>query len=210
MRTWSADNPKAALMARKRDALVSAALAAFLEEGYAGSSVNRIAATAGVSIKTLYRHFESKEELFTAVIQNACTAVEQPERPSWFALPPQQGLTEAGTEHLTNLLSGTELALYRVIVRESVVFPQLGQHYQEHVVGSRIATFAAYLETWPQSLRARISDPVRAGRLFGALLESEHLKQVLCGGPLPDAQQIRAHADRTATDFLLLIEADRL
>ena len=54
-KTWSADNPKAALMARKRAAIVDAALKAFLEAGYAEASVNRIAAAAGVSIKTVRR-----------------------------------------------------------------------------------------------------------------------------------------------------------
>jgi hypothetical protein len=34
-KTWSADNPKAALMARKRAVIVGAALKAFLEAGYA-------------------------------------------------------------------------------------------------------------------------------------------------------------------------------
>ena len=72
VKTWSADNPKAALMARKRAAIVDAALAAFLGAGYAEASVNAIAASAGVSIKTLYRHFESKDELFAAVMQAAC------------------------------------------------------------------------------------------------------------------------------------------
>jgi hypothetical protein len=43
-------------MARKRHAIINAALAAFLDQGYGGSSVNRIAASAGVSITTLYRH----------------------------------------------------------------------------------------------------------------------------------------------------------
>jgi len=52
-KTWSADNPKAALMARKRAVIVDAALKAFLEAGYAEASVNRIAAAAGVSIKTV-------------------------------------------------------------------------------------------------------------------------------------------------------------
>jgi AcrR family transcriptional regulator len=60
VKTWSDDNPKAALMSRKRTMIVDAALRAFLENGYAESSVNRIAEEAGVSIKTLYRHFESK------------------------------------------------------------------------------------------------------------------------------------------------------
>jgi AcrR family transcriptional regulator len=71
-KTWSADNPKAALMARKRAVIVDAALKAFLDAGYAEASVNQIAATAGVSIKTLYRHFESKDDLFSAVMQAAC------------------------------------------------------------------------------------------------------------------------------------------
>ena len=71
-KTWSADNPKAALMARKRAVIVDAALKAFLEAGYAEASVNRIAAAAGVSIKTLYRHYDSKDDLFSAVMEAAC------------------------------------------------------------------------------------------------------------------------------------------
>ncbi len=53
-------------MARKRAAIVVAALTAFLDAGYVEASVNHIAAVAGVSIKTLYRHFDSKDELFSA------------------------------------------------------------------------------------------------------------------------------------------------
>ena len=92
-KTWSADNPKAALMARKRAVIVDAALKAFLEAGYAEASVNRIAAAAGVSIKTLYRHYESKAELFSAVMQAACGKApgESDEQdkppPTWYAAP---------------------------------------------------------------------------------------------------------------------------
>ncbi len=73
VKIWSDNDPKAALMTRKRKMIVDAALQAFLESGYGESSVNRIAAAAGVSIKTLYRHFESKDELFNAVMQAACS-----------------------------------------------------------------------------------------------------------------------------------------
>ncbi len=73
MKTWSADNPKASLMKRKRGAIVEAARQAFLENGYAQTSMDRIAETAGVSIKTVYRHFENKDDLFSAVMQAACS-----------------------------------------------------------------------------------------------------------------------------------------
>src|ERR1700720_4160348 len=98
-KTWSADNPKAALMARKRAVIVDAALKAFLDAGYAEASVNQIAATAGVSIKTLYRHFESKDDLFSAVMQAACgkmPGADIPEDdeppPAWYDGPPAAAL----------------------------------------------------------------------------------------------------------------------
>ena len=74
MKIWSADNPKAALMERKRTAIVAAARQVFLENGYAQASMDQIAQSAGVSVKTIYRHFENKDELFSAVMQAACRA----------------------------------------------------------------------------------------------------------------------------------------
>ena len=130
MRTWTADDPKAGLMARKRDLILKAALAAFLEDGYAGSSVNRIAENAGVSIKTLYRHFDNKDDLFVAVIQTACKANQGAEEPPWLDLPPLEGLTQAGSEHLAFVLSPEQIALYRVVTGEAQRFPELGQRYQ--------------------------------------------------------------------------------
>ena len=74
MKIWSDDNPKAALMERKRAAIVAAARQVFLENGYAQASMDRIAESAAVSVKTIYRHFENKDELFSAVMQPACRA----------------------------------------------------------------------------------------------------------------------------------------
>ncbi len=70
--TWSDDNPKVALTERKRAAIVAAARQAFLENGYAQTSMDRIAELATVSVKTIYRHFENKDELFSAVMQATC------------------------------------------------------------------------------------------------------------------------------------------
>ena len=59
--------------------IVDAALRAFLENGYAESSGNRIAEEAGVLIKTLYRHFESKDALFSALMEAACGRGSRPD-----------------------------------------------------------------------------------------------------------------------------------
>lgn len=72
MKLWAADHPKAKLIARKRAAILAAARQAFLRDGYDGVSMEGIAAAAGVSIMTLYRHAESKDQLFAAVMLSAC------------------------------------------------------------------------------------------------------------------------------------------
>src|SRR5260370_39820552 len=72
VKRWSESNPKAALMEQKRSAIVAAARRAFLNAGYSLTSMDGIAELANVSVKTVYRHFENKDELFSAVMQAVC------------------------------------------------------------------------------------------------------------------------------------------
>ena len=54
---------------RKRDEIQRAALALFTQYGYERTSVDAIAAEAGVSKRTVYNHFGDKENLFLSVTQ---------------------------------------------------------------------------------------------------------------------------------------------
>ena len=56
----------------KQDAILSCARAEFFEHGYAAASIERIAATANVSKVTIYNHFQSKENLFSAMVASEC------------------------------------------------------------------------------------------------------------------------------------------
>lgn len=56
----------------KRHAILEAARKLFLELGYEGSSMDKIAKSAGVSKLTVYSHFQDKEHLFSAAIERAC------------------------------------------------------------------------------------------------------------------------------------------
>ncbi len=57
----------------KQDAILICARAEFFEQGYAAASIERIAATANVSKVTIYNHFQSKENLFSAVVGVECS-----------------------------------------------------------------------------------------------------------------------------------------
>src|SRR5580692_11123414 len=102
-------------MERKRAAIVAAARQAFLENGYTQASMDRIAESAQVSVKTIYRHFENKDELFSAVMQAVCgdngipsgeqNAAALTVRYPWFDDASAQGMTAGGIEYLNHVLS---------------------------------------------------------------------------------------------------------
>ena len=62
---------------RKRASIVKAAVEEFRNRGFYTASMNRIAELAEVSKRTLYRHFDSKEALFDAIIEELILRVDQ-------------------------------------------------------------------------------------------------------------------------------------
>jgi len=61
----------------KREAITRAARRVFGREGYVRASIDAIAAEAGVSTRTIYNHFDSKEQLFTSVLVESATQVAE-------------------------------------------------------------------------------------------------------------------------------------
>jgi AcrR family transcriptional regulator len=55
----------------RRESILAAAAAAFARTGFAATSIADVSATAGVSHLIVYRHFESKEALYNAVLRRA-------------------------------------------------------------------------------------------------------------------------------------------
>ncbi|MFF4147730.1 TetR/AcrR family transcriptional regulator [Streptomyces sp. NPDC001698] len=58
--------------AERREQILDAATRAFARTGYVATSLDDIAAEAGISRVILYRHFESKSDLYRAVLDRAC------------------------------------------------------------------------------------------------------------------------------------------
>lgn len=157
---------KSAMIAEKERAIVVAAREHFLRDGFAAASMDEIARSAGVSVKTIYSHFACKGELFSKVMIAACTdhllSEELPSdqllarRFSWFRQANRRGLMEAGREYLRHLLSGEQLALYRVVTCDANRFPELGRQYQKNIARGRTGILIAYLRSvarkkaWPR------------------------------------------------------------
>lgn len=61
----------------RRASILAAAARAFAHEGYAATSMEDVAAEAGVTKLIVYRHFESKEELYRAILEGVSTRLRQ-------------------------------------------------------------------------------------------------------------------------------------
>jgi len=70
----SQEKPRRRLLRRpeRREQILVAATRAFGESGFAATSLEDVAAEAAISRDMLYRHFESKAELYRAVLRRAC------------------------------------------------------------------------------------------------------------------------------------------
>ncbi len=60
-----------------RERILAAAEAGFAERGYAGTSLRDVATTVGIRIPSLYNHFESKADLYKAVLSNAIGPINE-------------------------------------------------------------------------------------------------------------------------------------
>ncbi len=112
----------------KRAAVVEAASAVFLRDGYARASMEEIARTARVSTATMYRHFRSKAELFEAVATVTLDRLEarMPDAERSGAVERLRALARA----YAALLSSSEARrVVRMLVAETERSPELADRF---------------------------------------------------------------------------------
>jgi len=148
MKDWPADHPKAKLMARKRAAILDAARETFLRAGYEGTSMEGIAANAGVSIMTLYRHAKGKDDLFATVIASVCHPADQAER-ARIEESLQKSLEEVlilvGLMFQARVASPTTTALFRAVMAETTRHPHLAELAYRGLIGTHEDALDAFL-----------------------------------------------------------------
>jgi TetR/AcrR family transcriptional regulator, mexJK operon transcriptional repressor len=150
----------------KGEAIAAAALRLFLREGYERTSVDAIAAEAGVSKRTIYNRYGDKENLFLSVLRDTYAAMMTTFR----AIADQhlgevtdveQDLTAFARETAHTLTTAPDrIALVRLILAEAPYFPELiraeaGPLTMHGVVAGHLARLAA-------AGRLAITDPAEA------------------------------------------------
>lgn len=189
---------------RKRQAIIEAAKAVFFEDGYAGASMERITARAGVSKATIYAHFASKEEILREVVD----AVVAPIASHYVTTATQPEDFEDGLRKLARMIARNAvlpdvIALERLVIAEALRFPELGALYLRNAVLPALMLFCPRFEAAMDSGRLRRDDPMKAVLHFaewctGSLRRDVLFNQRAC----PDEAETDAHADDALNAFL--------
>ncbi|MBN6151504.1 TetR/AcrR family transcriptional regulator [Xanthomonas sp. AmX2] len=174
----------------KRDAIVEAAAAVFLEAGFEGASMTQIASRAGSSKRTLYGYFPSKEELFVAV---AHSVAEQYMEPLLAALMQSRddlptALQRLGESALAFLCSEQSVQVWQTIIGVSGR-SDIGLLFFRSGPDEGMSRLGMFLQQQMDLGLLRRADPIVAARHLAGLLEAETLMPCLFGAlknPSPD------------------------
>lgn len=168
----------------KRQAILDAAQSCFLELGYANASMDGVAARAGVSKATIYAHFDSKSDLFRAIIcRHRDTRISEAQLDALEGNDIRAILTQLGHFLITLFLSPDIMGIYRMVVSEADRHPDLAAIYYETgpINGKRCIT--EILARLDQRGLLRLDSPQRATDQFVSLLRGETFNRVLLGLP---------------------------
>lgn len=189
----SADTRPTRLTDRKRAAILAAAVTEFRSFGFAATSMDRIAATAEVSKRTVYNHFASKDDLFTAILLQLWEASQDLDAPDYApAQPLRPQLLGFAARKMRLMADESFIDLSRVAIAELVHAPERARAMME-----RLAEKEEGLTAWMRAaqadgrLRTLPSPAEAAHQLQGMLKAFAFWPQVAMGqAPLaPEAQQ---------------------
>lgn len=164
------ENYQTEVATAKRQAIIEAALAAFMESGYSRVSVDIVARRAAVSTATLYKHFRTKSELFGAVMASAWSGDALTSEGQLKPGNPRAGLTRLGQDYVRLLQQPFMVPLFRVIIAEVEHFPELGRELYERGKKPWLDRVAAYLEDEVKARTLKVADIALATRQFAGMI----------------------------------------
>jgi len=130
----------------RREAIIDTARTAFLEKGFAATSMSEIALSLGGSKGTLWGYFPSKEVQFGAVVHAASDELPGALEDCFHARNDvYQTLSAFAARHAYKLRSPTAIHLLRFVAAEFERFPELGVILYNYGLRSVVQRLSRYL-----------------------------------------------------------------
>jgi AcrR family transcriptional regulator len=157
--------------------IVSAALAVFAEKGFAAAKLDEIARRAGVSKGALYLYFETKEDLFRAVVGKAIAPNISVVKAMVAAHPgPLSDLVRGVTSHVAQVVQTQPLGgVLKMVVGEAGNFPEIARVWHDELVAQALGAMSGAIAAAQARGEVKPGDP----RIYGLQLIAPLLVSVL-------------------------------
>ncbi len=187
----------------KQEAILQGAVRLFLRSGYAGTSMDRVAAEAGVSKQTIYSHFQDKEGLFQALMERMTIRRFQAAfQMATLHGDPEVLLRQFAEAYLNKIVDDEYVSLLRLILAESARFPHLAKLYSRTVIQQGRQLVADYFRGHPE---LGFTDPEAIAQVFVGALVSYVIAQEIFYGK----ETIPLSRDRLIDSLMSLMLGDR-
>ncbi len=187
----------------KRSQILRASARLFLSNGFDKTSMDAVAAEAGVSKQTLYSHFENKEALFRSCITSK---VEDHGLNLTWANPDtpiEETLTRFGVQLMGLLDDPQALAMYRLLMAHGETHPQLCRAFYEAGPLASKKLLAKYLQDQADRGKIKLDDSFESAELLVSMIERNFLTKLLLGiDDGMNTKAVEAYAARRARWFL--------
>ena len=162
--------PAAKEVERHHAKLLDAATEVFLQAGFAGAKMTLIAKKAGASMETLYSRYPTKSQLFEALIERKSSGLFDSVGPFSPDRDIREALLRFAVELLAMMMKPDNRELHRLVIAESIAFPELGLTFWRAGPGRGFAAIRNYLEQQRSSGNIMVDDVDRAAEVFLSLL----------------------------------------
>ncbi|MGF7132165.1 TetR/AcrR family transcriptional regulator of autoinduction and epiphytic fitness [Paraburkholderia sp. EB58] len=188
---------------RKRAAIINAAIEEFLAAGFDATSMDRVAARASVSKRTVYNHFPSKEALFAAILRQLWDSSDAGEATAYSSSQPLRGqLLELLLKKLSLLNNEAFLSLARVAIAAGIHSPERARDMVARM-GEREEDLTVWIRAAAADGRLKTADPVFASlQLQGLVKGFAFWPQVTMGQPPLSKAEQKQIAESAADMFL--------
>jgi TetR/AcrR family transcriptional regulator of autoinduction and epiphytic fitness len=188
---------------RKRDAIIQAAIAEFRANGFEITSMDKIAATAGVSKRTVYNHFPSKEELFAEILNQLWTRISAEPAVTYNREQPlREQLRQMLQAKVQMMADENFLTLARVAIAATIHSPERAQNMVERM-GEREEALTVWIRAAQADGRLKPVDPEFAAHQVQGLLKTFGFwPQMSMGRAALDAEMQNTVAESALEMFL--------
>jgi AcrR family transcriptional regulator len=180
---------------RRNEHLLDIATESFVRLGYSATTLDRIAAEAGVAKRTIYARYSDKQALFFAVMRRLSERRVFDRLWEDDDLPLREGLSRRARVMMERALSDHELAIARLYMVELTHFPELGKSLWKAVEDEQGESMIEYFRSHQRKRNIRPVNLAMLAELFLFDIYSFTNRVALHQRDKPTSDELAAYVD---------------